>query len=87
MPKAQLKVRALPEEQRRLSPEAFANVRGVGRDIAVAKLREFADKLESGELDGMRCQWGDNGGTETEMVTVTLTADTVQMLTTKIEEV
>lgn len=89
MPNAQLKVRALPESQRRLNPEAFANVRGVGRDIAVAKLREFADKLESGELDGCRVQWGTNPGldTETEMVTVALTSDTVQMLTTKIEEV
>ncbi len=84
-----LKVRALPEEARRLNPELHARVQGVGRDIAVAKLREFADKIESGELDGCRVQWGTNPGldTETEMQTVTLTSDAVQIITTKIEEV
>ncbi len=84
-----LKVRALPEEVRRLNPELYARVQGVGRDIAVAKLREFANKIESGELDGCRVQWGTNPGldTETEMQTVTITTDTVQLITTKIEEV
>ena len=82
-----IKTHALPESQRSLHPEAFTRVRGVGRDIAVAKLREFADKLESGELDGVRVQWRDDEATESEMVTVTLGAGTVQMLTTKIEEV
>ncbi len=64
-------------------------VQGNGRAIAVAKFRELADKLESRELDGARVQWGTNPGldTETEMVTVTLTSDTVQLLTTKIKEV
>lgn len=89
MPEAQLKVRALPEEARRQNPELFTRVQGVGRDIAVAKLREFADKLESHELDGCRVQWGTNPGldTETEMVTVTISPTTVQLITTKIEEV
>ncbi len=82
-------VRALPEDERRLNPTLHTRVQGVGRDIAVAKFRELANKIESGELDGARCQWGTNHGldTETEMVTVTLTTDTVQMITTKIEEV
>lgn len=89
MPQAQLKVRALPEDERRLNPQLFERVQGVGRDIAVAKLREFANKLESGELDGCRVQWGTNPelDTETEMQTVTLTSDAVQLITTKIEEV
>jgi hypothetical protein len=85
-------LRALPEMQRKLHPEAFSRVQGDGRKIAVAKLREFADMLESGELDGCRVQWRDDHGAETEMVTVTITHATdehggmVQMLTTKIEE-
>ena len=89
MSEAQLKVRALPEEMRRENPQLHTRVRGNGRAIAVAKLRELADKLESGELDGCRCQWGTNPGVdvETEMQTVTLTSDTVQLITTKIEEV
>jgi len=86
---AALKMHAVPECARVLNPEVFARVQGDGRAIAVAKLREFADMLESGELDGCRVQWGTNPGldTETEMVTVTLTADAVQLVTTKIEEV
>ena len=89
MSEAQLKVRALPEEARRRNHDLLTRVQGVGRDIAVAKFRELADKIESGELDGARCQWGSNPtfDTETEMVTVTLTVDTVQLITTKIEEV
>jgi len=89
MSEARLKVRAIPEEARRQNPELFARVQGDGRAIAAAKFREMADKLESGELDGARCQWGTNPSldTETEMVTVTFTADTAQLITTKIEEV
>lgn len=88
-----LKLCAVPEQARKLNPEAFARVRGKGRAIAVAKLRELANLLESGELDGCRVQWRDDHGADTEMVTVTITHRTeecggeVQMLTTKIEEV
>lgn len=73
--------------------DAHARTQGKGRNIAVAKFRELADKLESGELDGARAQWRDDHSEESEMQTVTLTADaetkggTVQLLTTKIEEV
>lgn len=71
---------------------------GEGRAIAVAKFRELADRLESGELDGARVQWRrqseaemDNGN-PSEMQTVTVSADdayevgTVQLLTFTIEE-
>ena len=92
---AALKLRAIPEGMRTLDPEAFARVHGVGRDIAVAKLREFADALEAGDLDGCRVQWCDSHGPESEMVTVSITprvddewrVGRVQMLTTKIDEV
>jgi hypothetical protein len=71
---------------------------GEGRAIAVAKFRELADKLESGELDGARVQWRRqstaemDAGNPSEMVTVTVDADgdyqvgTVQLLTFTIEE-
>jgi len=71
---------------------------GSGRAIAVAKFRELADKLESGELDGARVQWRrqsqaeSDAGNPSEMTTVTVSADaeykvgTVQMLTFTIEE-
>lgn len=92
---AAFKTYAVPEAQRVLEPEAFAEVRGQGRSIAVAKLREFADLLEAGELDGCRVEWRDDHGAESKMVTVTITpkvdpewrVGSVQMLTTKIEEV
>lgn len=90
---AALKLVALPEQQRVLDPQAFAHVEGNGRKIAVAKLREYADMLERGELDGCRVQWRDDHGEDTEMVTVTISHATeehggrVQMLTTKIVEV
>ncbi len=89
MPNPKLKVHALPEEVRVSNPTLHARVQGVGRDIAVAKFRELADKIESGELDGARVQWGTNPGldTETEMVTVTFSPTIVQMIITKIEEV
>lgn len=43
-------------------PEVKQRVKGNGRAIAVAKFRELADKLESGELDGARVQWLDTHG-------------------------
>lgn len=90
-----LKVVATPESLRKLNPQAFARVKGKGRQIAVAKLREYADALERGDLDGVRVQWRDDEAAETEMVTVTITprmtevgqTRTVQMITTTIEEV
>lgn len=71
---------------------------GDGRAIAVAKFRELADKLESGELDGARVQWRRRSdaeaeaGNPSEMQTVTVHADgdykvgTVQLLTYSIDE-
>ncbi len=84
------KVLRFPDaEARQRLPDSFGRVQGDGRAIAVAKFRELADKLESGELDGARVQWGTNPGldTVTEMQTVTLSATEVQLITTKIEEV
>ena len=45
-----------------LNPKLITRTKGNGRAIAVAKLRELADRLESGELDGVRCQWRDTHG-------------------------
>lgn len=57
---------------------------GNPRAIAVAKFRELADKLESGELDGARCQWRSESP---ELQFVTLDNNTVQIVTFTIEEV
>lgn len=75
--------------ERTLNPELIDKVQGNGRELAVAKFRELADKLESGELDGARIQWRDDFGSDTEMVTVTLdrASGIVQLTTTTIEEV
>jgi hypothetical protein len=48
--------------------DVHTRVRGDGRAIAVAKFRELADKLESGELDGARVQWLDTHGFDVETV-------------------
>ncbi len=45
-----------------LNPGLHSRVKGKGREIAVAKFRELADKLERGELDGARVQWLDTHG-------------------------
>jgi len=57
---------------RRLLPEAHGRIQGNGRAIAVGKLRELADKLESGELDGCRAEWRDDRLAESQMITVTI---------------
>jgi hypothetical protein len=84
-------------EKERLADEKIV-LTGEGRAIAVAKFRELADKLESGELDGARVQWRRqsalelDAGDPSELVTVTVSADadyqigTVQLLTFTIEE-
>jgi hypothetical protein len=84
-------------EKERLADEQNVLV-GSGRAIAVAKFRELADKLESGELDGARVQWRRqstaemDAGNPSQMQTVTVTADadyrvgTVQLLTFTIDE-
>ncbi len=84
---AALKLRVVEDQERALMPEAFGRIQGNGRSIAVAKFRELADKLESGELNGARIQWRDDEGPESEMVTVTVDSEKVQLLTTTIEEV
>jgi hypothetical protein len=48
-----------PEVGYAQNPSLLTRTKGNGRAIAVAKFRELADKLESGELDGARCQWLD----------------------------
>lgn len=78
------------------------DIEGCGRNLAVARFRELADKLESGELDGASCEWrrGDVVQDDAENVVVrsilrdtTVTADadwhvgTVQWTETKIVEV
>lgn len=57
---------------------------GDPREIAVAKFRELADKLETGELAGARCQWREGNP---EMQFVTHNGVTVQLVTFTIEEV
>lgn len=42
-------------------------LRGDARALAVAKFRDLANKLESGELDGARVQWR-NGSPDMEVV-------------------
>lgn len=76
----QLSPAHVEEVERTRSPDMGLHLNGDGRKIAVAKLREFADKLESGELDGCRLQWrvrhlGEKaeGKETTEMQTVTVT--------------
>lgn len=83
-----IKVQAIPESARVRAPDLYARVRGNGRAIAVAKLREYADKLESGELEGCRVEWRDNYGEDTQMRTVTLDRESrrVQFCETAIEE-
>lgn len=82
------------------APDAEGYVVGNSRAIAVAKFRELADRLESGELDGASCEWRHPSWLESEqgkpskMATVTLTPQTdaayhggtVQLLVTTIEE-
>lgn len=87
-----------PLGEKELKADEKIVLTGEGRAIAVAKFRELADKLESGELDGARVQWRRQSGAEmaagnpSEMQTVTVTADedfqvgTVQLLTFAIEE-
>lgn len=78
------------------------DVEGNGRNLAVAKLRELADQIESGELDGASVEWRrgdvlqdaeDNMVVRSVMRHVTVTADTdynvgtVQWVQTNIVEV
>jgi len=86
-----LKLLAIPEVVRSRFPDEFACVRGEGRSIAVAKLREFADMLASGELDGCSVEWRDNYGDDSKMRTVTIQrtgaeTGTVRFCETTIEE-
>lgn len=97
----QLKPAQVEEVERTRLPDMGLLLKGDGRKIAAAKLREFADKLESGELDGCRLQWRarhlgelQEGKETTEMQTVTVTppdpasdyAGDVQLLTYTITE-
>jgi hypothetical protein len=44
------------------APDEHNRIQGSGRAIAVAKFRELANMLESGELDCARVQWSDTHG-------------------------
>lgn len=89
------KVRQITEAKGyRLTPTVNERVKGNGREIFVKKLRELADKIESGELDGVRAQWLDtHGEPESGMEVVTRTAwredgsGQVTLRATTIEEV
>ena len=67
-------------------------VQGNARAMAVAKFREIADRIESGELDGGCVNWLDWHDAESKLQTLTRTAwtesgvGTVQVITTVIEE-
>lgn len=50
----------------RLLPGINERVRGYGRAIFVKKLRDIADAIERGELDGARAQWLDTHGENRE---------------------
>ena len=89
-------VRQAPVE----APPVEGYVVGDSRAIAVAKFRELADKIESGELDGGSIQWRSPSFLESEegkpskMAVVTLTPQvdeqfhtgTIQLTVTTIEE-
>ena len=98
-PEAKTRAANLPRVR---AKDLSIDVEGVGRDMAVARLRALADALESGELDGASCEWrrGDvcedsegNVVVRSTMRSVTVTADTdwkvgtVQLIETKIVEV
>lgn len=74
---AALRLVETPREGRELLPNGTAVLRGEERVVAVAKFRELADKLESGELDGARVQWLQGA---LNMETVTIDANRVQLL-------
>jgi hypothetical protein len=63
-------------ETRELLAEEKTVLVGNPRAVAVAKFRELADKLESGELDGARVQWRDGLPV---METVTMDHEKVQL--------
>ena len=80
---AALKLVPTVHEGRELLADEKAVLSGDPRAAAVAKFREMADKLESGELQGARVQWRDG---LPEMETVTMTDTQVQLIQFRIEE-
>lgn len=46
----------------RITPTVNERVRGEGRKIFAKRLRDIADAIERGELDGARAQWLDTHG-------------------------
>ena len=54
----------------------FESTAGSLRELAIAKLRELAYKLESGELNGARCEWREGSD---EIIVVELASDTVRL--------
>jgi hypothetical protein len=54
----------------RRMPDVHDRVRGKGREIFVKRLREIADAIERGELDGARAQWLDTHGGDVKNGTI-----------------
>ncbi len=93
-------ITGLQSDGYRLQPVLHDRVHGKSRDIFVKKLRDIADQIERGELDGVRAQWldthglnlEDDGTAVTGMETLTRTAwtedgsGTVQLLCTTVVE-
>jgi hypothetical protein len=81
---AALKLAVVPRDDRDLLADQKEVIKGEPLAVAVAKFRELADRLESGELAGARVQWRDG---LPEMETVTMDGETVQLTQFTIEEV
>jgi hypothetical protein len=81
---AALKLAVVPRDDRDLLADQKEVIKGEPLAVAVAKFRELADRLESGELAGARVQWRDG---LPEMETVTMDGKTVQLTQFTIEEV
>ena len=73
-------------EFRELKRPTTGVLRGEGRAVAVAKFRELARRIESGELDGARVQWRQvTEGNPDGMEVVELTDTSVQLIVYSIE--
>lgn len=80
---AALRLAVVPRDDRDLLADRKEVIKGEPLAVAVAKFRELADRLESGELAGARVQWRDG---LPEMETVTMDGETVQLTQFTIEE-
>jgi len=80
------KLSVVPSDTRHLKPPTTGVLHGDGRAVAVAKFRELARRIESGELDGARVQWRQvTEGNPDGMEVVELTDTSVQLIVYSIE--